>query len=44
MSTISQHSADRPSDPLERDGRLVNADHDRVAPGEIAIGVIIGRL
>jgi len=29
---------------LERDGRLVNADHPRVAPGEIAIGVIIGRI
>ncbi|MBP2299786.1 MFS transporter [Azospirillum picis] len=28
---------------LERDGRLVNARHHGVNPGEIAIGVIIGR-
>ncbi|HVJ00198.1 MAG TPA: MFS transporter [Sphingomonas sp.] len=31
------------STPLERDSRLVNARHAKVAPGEIAIGVIIGR-
>jgi MFS family permease len=31
------------STPLERDARLVNADERPVAPGEIAIGVIIGR-
>jgi MFS family permease len=31
------------STPLERDARLVNAREHRVAPGEIAIGVIIGR-
>jgi len=31
------------STPLERDARLVNAHEHRVAPGEIAIGVIIGR-
>ena len=31
------------STPLERDARLVNAPDHRVAPGEIAIGVIIGR-
>ena len=31
------------STPLERDARLVNARHKDVAPGEIAIGVIIGR-
>ena len=30
------------STPLERDARLVSSDH-RVAPSEIAIGVIIGR-
>lgn len=30
------------SDPLERDARLANTDH-KVAPSEIAIGVIIGR-
>lgn len=28
---------------LERDARLVNASHDGIAPGDIAIGVIIGR-
>ena len=31
------------STPLERDARLVNARHSGIAPGEIAIGVIIGR-
>lgn len=31
------------STPLERDARLVNADRHEVKPGEIAIGVIIGR-
>ncbi|MDX7950888.1 MFS transporter [Lichenihabitans sp. Uapishka_5] len=31
------------STALERDARLVNADGHHVAPGEIAIGVIIGR-
>jgi MFS family permease len=31
------------STPLERDARLVNAREHRIAPGEIAIGVIIGR-
>ena len=30
------------SQPLERDARLVSTDH-KVAPSEIAIGVIIGR-
>jgi MFS family permease len=31
------------STPLERDARLVNAGERPVAPGEIAIGVVIGR-
>ena len=31
------------STPLERDARLVNARHGEIRPGEIAIGVIIGR-
>jgi MFS family permease len=31
------------STPLERDARLVNARDHRIDPGEIAIGVIIGR-
>src|SRR3954470_2070325 len=28
---------------MERDARLINADHADVKPGEIAIGVVIGR-
>jgi len=31
------------STPLERDARIVNARDHKIAPGEIAIGVIIGR-
>jgi MFS family permease len=31
------------STPLERDAKLVNARDHRIAPGEIAIGVIVGR-
>ena len=31
------------SAPLERDARIVNARHDEIRPGEIAIGVIVGR-
>lgn len=31
------------SAPLERDARLVNARHGEIRPGEIAIGVIVGR-
>ena len=31
------------STPLERDARLVNAREHRVRPGEIAVGVVIGR-
>ncbi|AMK23172.1 MFS transporter [Rhizorhapis sp. SPR117] len=31
------------STPLERDARLVNAREHRVKPGEIAVGVVIGR-
>ena len=31
------------STPLERDARIVNSRHDRVRPGDIAIGVIVGR-
>ena len=31
------------SDAAERDARAINARHDGIAPGEIAIGVIIGR-
>ena len=32
------------STPLERDARLVTAREHRIAPGEIAVGVIIGRM
>jgi MFS family permease len=31
------------STPLERDARIVNAREHKIAPGEIAIGVILGR-
>src|SRR3569623_137677 len=31
------------STPLERDARAVTAREHRIAPGEIAIGVIVGR-
>jgi MFS family permease len=31
------------STPLEQDARLVNAREHRISPGEIAIGVIVGR-
>jgi MFS family permease len=31
------------STPVERDARLINAREKRIAPGEIAIGVIVGR-
>lgn len=41
--TMDQVQGTQPtSSPLERDARLVSTDH-RVAPSEIAIGVIIGR-
>jgi MFS family permease len=32
------------SGALERDARLVNADDHKIAPGEIALGVVIGRM
>jgi MFS family permease len=31
------------SAPLERDARIVNSRHHQIRPGEIAIGVIVGR-
>src|SRR3954449_9040608 len=41
--TMDQVEGPQPSStPLERDARLVSTDH-KVAPSEIAIGVIIGR-
>jgi MFS family permease len=39
----SAGTADSHSGPLERDARLVNARHGEIRPGEIAIGVIVGR-
>jgi MFS family permease len=40
---MTASSAPANSTPLERDARLVNAREHRVAPAEIAIGVIVGR-
>ncbi|MDX6805828.1 MFS transporter [Terrihabitans rhizophilus] len=41
MATVSSEVAS--SSPLERDARLVHADGHKVSPGELALGVIIGR-
>ncbi|VTU34098.1 Inner membrane metabolite transport protein YhjE [Variovorax sp. PBS-H4] len=43
MSSISHTHPEPSSAPLERDARLTTADHSKVAPGEIAVGVVIGR-
>lgn len=40
MSTGYPHTS---STSFERDARLTTAEHSKVAPGEIAVGVIIGR-
>ncbi|CAN5719242.1 MFS transporter [soil metagenome] len=45
---MTTHSLDQPNakptpEPLVRDARRVSADHEKIAPGEIAIGVVIGR-
>ena len=40
---MSQPTAAAISTPLERDARLGDAGEDHIAPGEIAIGVIVGR-
>ena len=40
---MTSSTATANSTPLERDARLINAREHRIAPGEIAIGVIIGR-
>jgi MFS family permease len=42
-STTHEHHAEPHSSQLENDARLVTTSHSKVAPGEIAIGVIIGR-
>ena len=43
MTTITSQPAEASSSKLERDAQLVSADRGRIAPGEIALGVIIGR-
>ena len=43
MSSISHTHPEPSSGSLERDARLITADHSKVAPGEIAVGVVIGR-
>lgn len=43
MITVSQKHTAANSGAFERDARLVNADDHAIAPGEIAIGVVIGR-
>lgn len=42
-SSVEPSHSGLSSTPLERDARLTTADHASVAPGDIAIGVIIGR-
>ena len=42
MSIVSQESNPAPGS-LQGEARVTGADQPRVAPGEIAIGVIIGR-
>jgi len=44
MSTISNSDSPLNSGRAERDARALHADDRGVAPGEIAIGVIIGRI
>ena len=41
---MSEANAAASSTPLERDARLVTAREHRIAPGEIAVGVVIGRM
>jgi MFS family permease len=41
---VSQFQGVANSGDLERDARLVNASDHAIAPGEIAIGVVIGRM
>ena len=47
LMTSIAHASNPQGDPsteaLERDARLVNADHSKIAPSEIAVGVVIGR-
>ena len=43
ISSIAQPQGGLSSTSIEHDARLITADHAEIAPGEIAIGVIIGR-
>ena len=43
MSSIDQTYPEPTSHNLERDARVITAGHSEIAPGEIAIGVVIGR-
>jgi MFS family permease len=42
-SSMAQEHNGLSSTDIEHDARLVTADHSEIAPGEIAIGVVIGR-
>lgn len=43
MSSTTHELHEPSSRSMEHDARLTNADRHRVAPGEIAVGVVIGR-
>ena len=43
MTTIGVQAAEPSSSQAERDGRRISSHPGRIAPGEIALGVIIGR-
>jgi MFS family permease len=43
ISSATPDATDRSSTPLERDARAVSSEPSTVSPGDIAIGVIIGR-
>src|ERR1700693_5546708 len=43
ISGVGQEPSGPPSSSLERDARAVSAESSEVAPGDIAVGVIIGR-
>lgn len=42
-TTLAHQRSGLSSTALEHDARVVTADHGEIAPGEIAIGVVIGR-
>src|SRR5947208_4684958 len=43
ISSATPDATDLSSTPLERDARAVSSESSKVSPGDIAIGVIIGR-